>query len=144
MQYACLLRIPFIYGGTPESERARILGTFRVNPLVNCIGLSKVGDTSIDIPEANVIIQASLCCLCLSQKMRIMCHVSCVVDSVVLWPVVMATKYGRRRKCMPSFNHRYRQSESATEASIVRKSQQLCWKSYPCVQLFPKHLHGPN
>lgn len=59
VQYACLLRIPFIYGGTPESERARILGTFRVNPLVNCIGLSKVGDTSIDIPEANVIIQVS-------------------------------------------------------------------------------------
>ncbi|CAM9128903.1 unnamed protein product [Sphacelaria rigidula] len=58
-QYACLLQIPFIYGGTPESERARILGTFRVNPLVNCIGLSKVGDTSIDIPEANVIIQIS-------------------------------------------------------------------------------------
>lgn len=28
-----------------------------MNPLVNCIGLSKVGDTSIDIPEANVIIQ---------------------------------------------------------------------------------------
>lgn len=52
-----LLQVPYIYGATPESERARILGTFRVNPLVNCIGLSKVGDTSIDIPEANVIIQ---------------------------------------------------------------------------------------
>lgn len=59
VQYATILGIPYIYGATPESERSRILGTFRVNPLVNCIGLSKVGDTSIDIPEANVIIQAS-------------------------------------------------------------------------------------
>ncbi|CAN0081955.1 unnamed protein product [Ascophyllum nodosum] len=58
-KYATILGIPYIYGATPESERSRILGTFRVNPLVNCIGLSKVGDTSIDIPEANVIIQAS-------------------------------------------------------------------------------------
>lgn len=58
-QYATILGIPYIYGATPESERSRILGTFRVNPLVNCIGLSKVGDTSIDIPEANVIIQVS-------------------------------------------------------------------------------------
>ncbi|CAB1100501.1 unnamed protein product [Ectocarpus sp. CCAP 1310/34] len=58
-KFATILQIPFIYGATPESERSRILGTFRVNPLVNCIGLSKVGDTSIDIPEANVIIQIS-------------------------------------------------------------------------------------
>ncbi|CAM9461574.1 unnamed protein product [Discosporangium mesarthrocarpum] len=58
-KYATILGIPFIFGATPESERQRILGTFRVNPLVNCIGLSKVGDTSIDIPEANVIIQIS-------------------------------------------------------------------------------------
>eukprot|EP00903_Cladosiphon_okamuranus_P009613 g9151.t1 len=58
-KYATILGIPYIYGATPESERSRILGTFRVNPLVNCIGLSKVGDTSIDIPEANVIIQIS-------------------------------------------------------------------------------------
>ncbi|CAM9592786.1 unnamed protein product, partial [Laminaria digitata] len=58
-KYATILGIPYIYGATPESERSRILGTFRVNPLVNCIGLSKVGDTSIDIPEANVIIQVT-------------------------------------------------------------------------------------
>ncbi|KAG5180679.1 P-loop containing nucleoside triphosphate hydrolase protein [Tribonema minus] len=58
-RYSELLGIPYIYGGTREAERQRILGLFRLNTLVNCIGLSKVGDTSIDIPEANVIIQVS-------------------------------------------------------------------------------------
>lgn len=67
-QYATILGIPFIYGATPESERSAILGTFRVNPLVNCIGLSKVGDTSIDIPEANVIIQVGRLQRCLGYR----------------------------------------------------------------------------
>jgi DNA excision repair protein ERCC-3 len=57
--YCTMLEIPFIYGATREAERQRILGMFRVSSLVNCVGLSKVGDTSIDIPEANVIIQIS-------------------------------------------------------------------------------------
>lgn len=54
-----LLGIPYICGSTRENERQRILGLFRLNTRITCIGLSKVGDTSIDIPEANVIIQVS-------------------------------------------------------------------------------------
>jgi ERCC3/RAD25/XPB C-terminal helicase len=41
-----LLQIPYIYGGTREAERQRILGLFRLNTLVNTIGLSKVRSTS--------------------------------------------------------------------------------------------------
>mmetsp|Transcript_19555 Transcript_19555/g.21213 ORF Transcript_19555/g.21213 Transcript_19555/m.21213 type:complete len:745 (-) Transcript_19555:2528-4762(-) len=51
--------IPYIYGDTPEDKRRDILMAFKSHPEVNCIGLSKVGDTALDIPEANVIIQVS-------------------------------------------------------------------------------------
>ncbi|KAF6001581.1 TFIIH basal transcription factor complex helicase XPB subunit [Cyanidiococcus yangmingshanensis] len=57
--YATLLRRPFIYGPTSQTERMRILTQFQRNPVCNTIMLSKVGDTSIDLPEANVIIQIS-------------------------------------------------------------------------------------
>ncbi|KAJ1533601.1 hypothetical protein HK096_005042 [Nowakowskiella sp. JEL0078] len=53
------LNRPHIYGGTSQSERLRILQQFRHNPALNTIFLSKVGDTSIDIPEANCLIQIS-------------------------------------------------------------------------------------
>jgi len=58
-QYAVMLKKPLIYGETPERERQSILGTFRTDSTVKTICLSKVGDTSIDLPEANVIIQVS-------------------------------------------------------------------------------------
>jgi DNA excision repair protein ERCC-3 len=48
-----------IYGETPERERAAILGTFRASDAIRTICISKVGDTSIDLPEANVIVQVS-------------------------------------------------------------------------------------
>ena len=48
-----------IYGETPERERQAILGTFRASDVLRTICISKVGDTSIDLPEANVIIQVS-------------------------------------------------------------------------------------
>lgn len=51
--------VPYIYGGTPERERSVILSNFKTVAGFNCIGLSKVGDTALDIPEANVIIQVS-------------------------------------------------------------------------------------
>lgn len=51
--------IPYIYGGTKEHERRDILTAFKTRVELNCIGLSKVGDTALDIPEANVIIQVS-------------------------------------------------------------------------------------
>mmetsp|Transcript_8471 Transcript_8471/g.37770 ORF Transcript_8471/g.37770 Transcript_8471/m.37770 type:complete len:728 (+) Transcript_8471:771-2954(+) len=58
-QYAIRLNAPFIYGPTTQKERMRVLHHFQTNSEVNCILLSKVGDTSIDIPEANVLIQVS-------------------------------------------------------------------------------------
>ncbi|KAK6777657.1 hypothetical protein RDI58_024375 [Solanum bulbocastanum] len=58
-EYAMKLRKPMIYGCTSHVERMKILEAFRTNPEVNTIFLSKVGDNSIDIPEANVIIQIS-------------------------------------------------------------------------------------
>ncbi|CAA6671263.1 unnamed protein product [Spirodela intermedia] len=57
--YAMKLRKPMIYGATSHQERTRILYAFKHSPDVNTIFLSKVGDNSIDIPEANVIIQIS-------------------------------------------------------------------------------------
>ncbi|KAK8934601.1 DNA repair helicase XPB1 [Platanthera zijinensis] len=57
--YAMKLRKPMIYGATSHQERTRILEAFKHSPDVNTIFLSKVGDNSIDIPEANVIIQIS-------------------------------------------------------------------------------------
>ena len=44
---------------TPQSERIQILQNFKFNPKVNTIFVSKVADTSFDLPEANVLIQIS-------------------------------------------------------------------------------------
>jgi DNA excision repair protein ERCC-3 len=57
--YAEMLKKPLIYGETPERERQAILGTFRTSDAIRTICISKVGDTSIDLPEANVIVQVS-------------------------------------------------------------------------------------
>ncbi|RVW43250.1 DNA repair helicase XPB2 [Vitis vinifera] len=58
-EYAMKLRKPMIYGATSHVERTKILEAFKTHKDVNTIFLSKVGDNSIDIPEANVIIQIS-------------------------------------------------------------------------------------
>lgn len=57
--YAKKLMKSFIHGGTPEGERLRILSRFQHDPSLNTIFLSKVGDTSIDLPEATCLIQIS-------------------------------------------------------------------------------------
>lgn len=57
--YSESLNCPFIYGETTEDERRKWLYGFKNRKDLNCIGLSKVGDTALDIPEANVIIQVS-------------------------------------------------------------------------------------
>ncbi|KAI9274827.1 P-loop containing nucleoside triphosphate hydrolase protein [Phascolomyces articulosus] len=59
VEYAKKLGKPYIYGGTGQQERMRILQNFQYNPVVNTIFLSKVGDTSIDLPEATCLIQVS-------------------------------------------------------------------------------------
>jgi len=58
-EYAVRMKKPFLYGGTGHQERTRILHAFKTNPSVNTIFLSKIGDNSLDIPEANVLIQIS-------------------------------------------------------------------------------------
>lgn len=58
-EYALKLGKPFIYGSTPQQERMNILQNFQYNEEVNTIFLSKVGDTSIDLPEATCLIQIS-------------------------------------------------------------------------------------
>lgn len=59
VMYGERLHKPYIYGPTTQTERMRILQNFQHNPALSTILLSKVGDTSIDIPEANVLIQVS-------------------------------------------------------------------------------------
>ncbi|KAJ2552043.1 DNA repair helicase RAD25 [Coemansia sp. RSA 1933] len=59
IEYARTLKLPYIYGGTPQQERIRILNNFQYNSKVNTIFLSKVGDTSLDLPEATCLIQVS-------------------------------------------------------------------------------------
>lgn len=58
-EYALKLGKPFIYGATSQQERLKILQNFQHNNKVNTIFLSKVGDTSIDLPEATCLIQIS-------------------------------------------------------------------------------------
>lgn len=58
-EYAIRLNKPFIYGPTSQGERMQILQNFKHNPKINTILISKVGDTSFDLPEANVLIQIS-------------------------------------------------------------------------------------
>lgn len=50
---------PFIFGGTSQGERMQIIQNFKYNPRINTIFVSKVADTSFDLPEANVLIQVS-------------------------------------------------------------------------------------
>ncbi|XP_029168474.1 general transcription and DNA repair factor IIH helicase subunit XPB isoform X1 [Nylanderia fulva] len=57
--YAVKMNKPYIYGPTIQSERIHILQNFKFNMKVNTIFVSKVADTSFDLPEANVLIQIS-------------------------------------------------------------------------------------
>jgi DNA excision repair protein ERCC-3 len=58
--YAIALEKPFIYGATSHEERSRILNLFRQgHPMFRTIFLSKVGDTSLDLPEATCLVQIS-------------------------------------------------------------------------------------
>jgi DNA excision repair protein ERCC-3 len=61
--YCTLLKgvceIPYICGETREDDRRKYLNAFKSHPDMNCLGLSAVGDTALDIPAANVIIQVS-------------------------------------------------------------------------------------
>ncbi|KAF2022990.1 DNA repair helicase rad25 [Setomelanomma holmii] len=58
-KYAVAMACPYIYGGTLQHERLRVLENFQHNPKVHTIFLSKIGDTSLDLPEATCLIQIS-------------------------------------------------------------------------------------
>jgi DNA excision repair protein ERCC-3 len=53
------LAVPVVCGATTEERRKQILQTFKTDNRMTVIGLSSVGDTALDIPEANVVIQVS-------------------------------------------------------------------------------------
>lgn len=57
--YARKLNKVFIYGETGNAERLRILENFQHNDNINTLFLSKIGDTSLDLPEATCLIQIS-------------------------------------------------------------------------------------
>lgn len=57
--YAKAFKKPFIYGPTLQHERMHIIENFKKNPQISTIFISKVGDNSIDMPDANVLIQIS-------------------------------------------------------------------------------------
>ncbi|KAI9047360.1 hypothetical protein LZ554_008807 [Drepanopeziza brunnea f. sp. 'monogermtubi'] len=57
--YAQKLNKVFIYGETGNAERLRILENFQHNSNINTLFLSKIGDTSLDLPEATCLIQIS-------------------------------------------------------------------------------------
>ncbi|KAI2637469.1 P-loop containing nucleoside triphosphate hydrolase protein [Xylaria nigripes] len=56
---ALALQKSYICGATPNSERMRILDNFMFNPDIRTVFLSKIGDTSLDLPEATCLIQIS-------------------------------------------------------------------------------------
>lgn len=57
--YARKLKKAFLYGGTSNAERQQVLQHFQDNNQVNTLFLSKIGDTSLDLPEATCLIQIS-------------------------------------------------------------------------------------
>lgn len=57
--YARRLGKPYIHGATTDAERMHVLEMFKGQASVSTIFLSKVGDTSIDLPDANVLIEIS-------------------------------------------------------------------------------------
>ncbi|KAJ4454937.1 putative General transcription and DNA repair factor IIH helicase subunit XPB [Paratrimastix pyriformis] len=58
-RYATQLGKYYMCGTTNEVEREKLLEKFKNDPDFNCLFISKVGDNSIDLPSANVIIQIS-------------------------------------------------------------------------------------
>ena len=57
--YADKLGKPVIHGGTKEAERLELLDRFLKSPSAMTLFISRVGDNSIDLPDANVVIEVS-------------------------------------------------------------------------------------
>ncbi|KAI0014103.1 DNA repair helicase RAD25 [Xylariaceae sp. FL0662B] len=58
-EIALALNKAFICGSTANNERQMVLNNFMTNPYVKTVFLSKIGDTSLDLPEATCLIQIS-------------------------------------------------------------------------------------
>ncbi len=57
--YAKKLMKPYLFGGTSNAERQEVLDYFSNSSECSTLFLSKIGDTSLDIPEATCLIQIS-------------------------------------------------------------------------------------
>lgn len=58
-EYGELLRAPVISGKTQHKDRLMIFSDFQSTSKVNVICVSRVGDVSVNLPSANVVIQVS-------------------------------------------------------------------------------------
>ncbi|CUG85974.1 DNA repair helicase, putative [Bodo saltans] len=58
-EYAKLLGAPLVHGETSHAERMAIFSEFQSTRRVNVICISRVGDVSVNLPCANVVIQVS-------------------------------------------------------------------------------------
>ena len=57
--YAAKLGKPVIHGDTKDTERLELLDRFQKSPSAMTLFISRVGDNSIDLPDANVVIEVS-------------------------------------------------------------------------------------
>ena len=57
--YAAKLGKPVIHGDTKDAERLELLDRFQKSPSAMTLFISRVGDNSIDLPDANVVIEVS-------------------------------------------------------------------------------------
>ncbi|KAG8346276.1 hypothetical protein TRVL_02892 [Trypanosoma vivax] len=58
-EYSKVLNAPVICGETPHRERLMIFSDFQSTSKVNVICISRVGDVSVNLPSANVVVQVS-------------------------------------------------------------------------------------
>lgn len=58
-EYAAFLGCPFVYIETSHKDRLRLFSDFQSTTTLNCICVSRVGDVSVNLPAANVVIQVS-------------------------------------------------------------------------------------
>ena len=57
--YAKALNLPVLHGEVSMDIRSTILDYFKTNKMISTVFLSSIGDTSIDLPNATVVIQIS-------------------------------------------------------------------------------------
>lgn len=58
-EYGKILHAPVVCGSTPLKDRIMIFSDFQTTNKVNIICISRVGDVSVNLPSANVVIQVS-------------------------------------------------------------------------------------